>query len=208
MSLNEGKTPLLINNLYRESVANISATEFEVLCLKVLNCYAEAEHLSNFSIQHNVHISTDDGTYQIDVYASFSAMGVEFKVITECKRYSKPVSREKVAALCDKVKSLGAHKGIMISTCGFQSGAFQYAKKHGIALLQIIDGNVLHLLNTANPETAEQRKIINFMLDWNKQMPKYYAKEYKTMDFPDRTIYPSPKMMEEIRKEFIAAHPE
>ena len=152
-------------NPYREFVASISPTEFEELCLEILKGYAEAEHLSDFSIQHNVSIPADDGTYQIDVYARFIAMGVEFKVIAECKRYSSPVSREKVAVLADKVKSLGAHKGIMISTCGF------------------------HL-----------------MLDWYNRMPKYYAKEYATMDFPDKTIYPSPKMLEAIRREFVLAH--
>ena len=195
-------------NPYREFVASVSPTEFEKLCLEILKSYAEAEHLSEFSIQHNVSIPADDGTYQIDVYARFVAMGVEFKVIAECKSYSSSVSREKVAVLADKVKSLGAHKGIMISTCGFQSGAFEYAKKHGIALLQVIDGNVLHIMNAANPETEDQKRELYLMLDWYNRMPKYYAKEYTTMDFPLRTIYPTPKMMEEIQQEFILAHKE
>ncbi len=195
-------------NPYREFVASVSPTEFEKLCLEILKSYAEAEHLSDFSIQHNVSIPADDGTYQIDVYARFVAMGVEFKVIAECKRYSSPVSREKVAVLADKVKSLGAHKGIMISTCGFQSGAYEYARKHGIALLQIIDGNVLHIMNAANPETEDQKRELYLILDWYSRMPKYYAQEYTTMDFPLRTIYPTPKMMEEIRQEFILAHKE
>lgn len=195
-------------NPYREFVASISPTEFEELCFEILKSYAEAEHLSDFSIQHNVFIPADDGTYQIDVYARFIAMGVEFKVITECKRYSSPVPREKVAVLADKVKSLGAHKGIMISTCGFQSGAYEYAKKHGIALLQIIDKNALHIMNAANPETEEQKREIYLMIDWHNRLPQYYAKEYATMDFPDRTIYPSHQMMETIRREFVLAHKE
>ncbi len=193
-------------NPYRELVASISPTKFEVLCLEILNSYAEAEHLSNFSIQHNIQVAVDDGTYQIDIYASFIAMGVEFKVIVECKRYSTPVSREKVAVLNDKVRSLGVHKGIIISTCGFQSGAYEYAKKHGIALLQIIDKNVLHIMNAVIPETEEQKRQIQLMVDWHKRMPKYYAKEYATMDFPDRSILPSPNMIEKIRQEFITAH--
>ena len=122
-------------NPYQEFVASISPTEFEELCLEILKSYADAECLSDFSIQHNVCLSADDGAYQIDIYARFIAMGVEFKVIAECKRYSSPVSREKVAVLADKVRSLGVHKGIIISTCGFQSGAYEYSKKHGIALL-------------------------------------------------------------------------
>lgn len=195
-------------NFYRDFVASISPTEFEELCLEILKGYAEAEHLSDFSIQHNVSIPADDGTYQIDVYAKFIAMGVEFKVIAECKRYSSPVSREKVAVLADKVKSLGAHKGIMISTCGFQSGAYEYAKKHGIALLQVLNRDVLHIMNAANPETEEQKRELYLMSDWYSRMPKYYAKEYATMDFPDRTIYPTPKMVDELREAFILAHKE
>lgn len=50
-------------NPNREFVARISPTEFDVLCLEILNSYAEVEHLSNISIQHNAHIPTDDGTY-------------------------------------------------------------------------------------------------------------------------------------------------
>lgn len=195
-------------NPYREFVASISPTEFEKLCLEILKGYAEAENLSDFSIQHNVSIPADDGTYQIDIYARFIAMGVEFKIIAECKRYSTPVSREKVAVLADKVKSLGAHKGIMISTCGFQSGAFEYAKKHGIALLQVIDGSALHILNAANPETEGQKRELFLMLDWYSRLPKYYAKEYTTMDFPLKTIYPTPKIMEEIQREFYIANKE
>ena len=61
-------------------------------------------------------------------------------------------------------------------------------------------------MNAANPETEEQKQKLYLMLDWYNRMPKYYAKEYATMDFPDRTIYPSPKMLEAIRREFVLAH--
>lgn len=192
-------------NPYREFVANISPTEFEELCVAILKGYAEAENLPHFLIQHNVNIPAYDGTYQIDIYAKFIAMGVEFKVIAECKRYSSPVPREKVAVLADKVKSLGAHKGIMISTCGFQSGAYEYAKKHGIALLQVIDRDVMHIINIDISETKDQKQEF-LILNWHNRAPKYYAKEYKTMDFPERTIYPTKKMIEQMRQEFILSH--
>ena len=195
-------------NPYLNFVASVSPTEFEELCLDILKCYAEEENLSNFSIQHNVKIPADDGTYQIDVYASFFALGVKFEVLAECKRYTSAVSREKIAVLADKVRSLGAHKGIMMSTSGYQSGAYEYAQKHGVALLQIINKNVLHIMNAANPETEEQRQELKLMLDWNNRMPKYYAKGYTTMDFPNKTIYSSIKMIETIRQEFILVHPE
>lgn len=189
--------------MYEKIATDISPTEFEKLCMEILKGYAETEKLADFSIEHNVRIPADDGTYQIDVYARFIAMGVEFKVIVECKRYSSPVPREKVAVLADKIRSVGAHKGIMISTCGFQSGAYEYAKKHGIALLQVINRDLLHIRNAANPETEEQKRELYLMAAWYRRLPQYYAREYEEFWIPTKTIYPPPSMIEAARQQFI-----
>ena len=129
------------------------------------------------------------GQYQIDVYAEFIALSVKFKVIVECKRCTKPVEREKVVILADKVWSLGAHKGVLISTSGLQKGALEYAKKHGIALLQIFDKHVMNIQNSLYPTNLIQTEFI-------RQSPKYYAYQwdYSLEDFPDRRIYPSESM--------------
>jgi restriction endonuclease Mrr len=123
-------------NPYREFVSKISSAEFELFCLDVLKEYANKECLTDFSITHNKKIKTNDGEYQIDIYTEFVALSVRFKVVVECKRTIRPIEREKVVALSDKVRSIGAHKGILISTSGFQSGAIEYSKIHGIALIQ------------------------------------------------------------------------
>lgn len=65
----------------QEYVCRISPEEFEYHCLNILRDYAEKEQLKNFCITHNEKIAAYDGTYQIDVYATFVAMGVKFKVI-------------------------------------------------------------------------------------------------------------------------------
>lgn len=101
-----------IINPYRKFVASISVTEFEKYCLEVLNAYAEAEALKDFSILHNQKVQTNDGEYPIDIIAEFVALSVGFKVIVECKCYMRPVECEKIVVLADKVRSLGAHKGI------------------------------------------------------------------------------------------------
>ena len=107
-------------NLYRELDANIKPRDFEIFCME---SYAEREHLQNFKIAHNQKIETDDGTYQIDVLAEYTALGVKNTVIVECKKQSRSVEREIVAALDRKLQSIGAQKGILISTAGFQTGA-------------------------------------------------------------------------------------
>ena len=104
-------------------VLGLSPTDFEKHCYSILEGYAEEEGLKDFTITHNVRIETYDGTYQIDVYAEFTALNSKFKVLCECKQYTSSVSREKVAVLHDKIESIGAHKGILLATSDFQSGA-------------------------------------------------------------------------------------
>ncbi|WP_217595561.1 restriction endonuclease [Cohnella sp. GbtcB17] len=190
---------MAIINPYREFVASISALEFEKYCVEILEAYAEAEALKDFKILHNQKVRTHDGEYQIDIVAEFVALSVDFKVIIECKRYKRPVEREKIVVLADKVRSLGAHKGILISTSGFQSGATEYAKQHGIALLQIFDKYMMHIQNSINPT------IDHLLIEFIKRSPKFYAYQWGTSlsDFPDKQIYPSETMKLEIKEKIL-----
>ncbi|MDG0794072.1 restriction endonuclease [Cohnella ginsengisoli] len=135
----------------------------------------------------------------MDRIAEFVALSVDFKVIVECKRYTRPVEREKIVVLADKVRSLGAHKGVLISTSGFQSGATEYAKQHGIALLQIFDKYIMHIQNSSNPQTD------HILIEIIKRSPKFYAYQWDTMlsDFPDKQIYPSETMKLEIKEKIL-----
>ena len=189
-------------NPYRELKASITPTEFEKYCLEVLAGYGEKEQLPNFEIIHNTKQKAADGLYQIDIFTKFTAMGVEYKTIVECKMHSNSIKRELVVVLADKVRSLGAHKGILISTSGFQRGAQGYAKEHGITLIQILDRDVLHIMNAATPETQEQERQLLLMVELHHRMPKYYAMAYTDYDFPSDRIYPTDKAIENIREQF------
>ncbi len=179
----------------QEHVCSISPTQFEEYCLKILNGYAEEEKLTEFAITHNVVISATDGEYQIDVYAEFTAMGVKFKVLCECKRYSHPVSREKVAVLHDKIASIGAHKGILLSTSGFQSGAIQYAKTHGIALIHVYDHRIEHLTHSSD---GSQNIEDDPFLYAERNRPPYDAFDCTSETEEPRMIYPTTSMMKRL----------
>jgi len=107
--------------------------------------------LSEFSATHREALTGMDGEYEIDVAVRFQAMGVPFLVLVECKRYRKPVEREVVQVLYDRMRSIGAQKGILFSTSKFQSGALEYATRHGIALIQLVDGNALIMGRSSEP---------------------------------------------------------
>lgn len=177
-------------NPYLDIASKITPVEFELFCLEVLKAYAESEQLTDFSIIHNKRVNNADEVYQIDIYIEFSALSVKFKVLAECKQYSRNVGRDAIIILSDKVKTLGAQKGILLSTSGFQSGAIKYAKEHGIALLQIIDKNIIHIQASINPTSNPQHR------EYYLHSPPYYVFEYSGLisDFPDKKIYPTASM--------------
>jgi hypothetical protein len=76
-----------------------------------------------------------DGEFEIDVTLRFSTLGLSFLVLVECKHHRYPIKRDVAQVLRDKVSSVGAHKGVIYSTAPFQTGAIEYAKHHGLALI-------------------------------------------------------------------------
>ena len=116
--------------------------EFELLVKDYLETIGKG--LEQFKITHNKKIQGSDGTYQIDILASFKALDGDIKVLVECKQYTQAISREKVQILYDKLRSVGAQKGMLFATSPFQTGAVNYASQHGISLVQVvkIDSNL------------------------------------------------------------------
>jgi restriction system protein len=146
----------------------ISPSEFEKL---VKGYFLEiGGRLKNFNATHNVKIKSFDGDYQIDVFAEFEALNTDIKVLVECKKHKTRIKREVVQILFDKLRATGSHKGIIFSTSGFQRGAEEYAKKHGIALITVIDGKL-----TVKTKSAEKPKVSEEYLRMF-DVPKYVGK--------------------------------
>jgi restriction system protein len=96
--------------------------------------------LESFRVEHRELVAAPDGQYEIDVTARFRQLGVDFVVLVECKDHARPVEREDVQVLADKKRATGAQKALLVATNGFQKGAIEYAKVHGVALVRIIEG--------------------------------------------------------------------
>ncbi len=133
----------------------ISPTEFEKL---VRDYFLEISGtLKNFKAIHNVKLKSFDGDYQIDVFAKFEALKTEIKILVECKKHKNKIKRETVQILFDKLRATGSHKGILFSTSGFQSGAEKFARKHGIALITVIEGKLtIHVKSAEKTEISEE----------------------------------------------------
>ena len=165
-------------NYFRKISATITPQEFELFCLSLLSQTKDFSNLSNISIEHNKIYEAIDGTYQLDGYIEYLAFGVTMKVIVECKLYNQSIKRDAIVILHNKIQSIGAHKGIFMSSAGFQSGAVEYARIHGIALIQIVNGSILTIENSSNPD-------IELLRQKNRNIPKYVALIYDLdADFP------------------------
>ena len=126
--------------------------------------------LSEFSINHLETLEGVDGNYSIDITARFQALGANFLVLIECKRYKNPIERELVQILNDKLHSVGAQKAMLFSTSKFQSGAIEYASTHGIALVQLVNGESTYHTRAADgvrhkpPPWANIPKYVGWLL--------------------------------------------
>ncbi|MDE2822096.1 MAG: restriction endonuclease, partial [Chloroflexota bacterium] len=82
----------------------------------------------------NKTVSGARSTHDVDVYVTFRQFGQECRWIVECKLWSKPVAKETVHALRDRVDDLGADRGVIFSESGFQAGARTAAQTTNILL--------------------------------------------------------------------------
>lgn len=54
-----------------------------------------------------------------------------------------------------KVRDVGAHKGILFSTSGFQSGALEYSRVHGLATVAVVKGTWLYMTRAEHSAPVE-----------------------------------------------------
>jgi restriction system protein len=117
---------------------SLSPEEFEKSVRAALDI--DSVGLKDYESNHKEVIASHDGEYEFDVTIRFSALGFEYITLVECKKYKRKVEREKVMVLWAKIQSVGAHKGVIFSTGGYQLGAITYAENHHIALVHVTDG--------------------------------------------------------------------
>ena len=127
----------------------MTAEEFELAVKGILE--KSAHGLSAFHAEHREKLKGLDGSYEIDITARFEALGANFLVLVECKHHKNPIKRELVQVLHDRMRSTGAQKGMLFSTSGFQEGALEYAKLHGIALVRMVEGKTIFETKSFGP---------------------------------------------------------
>ena len=121
----------------------ITPKEYEKQVVKWLK--STGDSLTQFKVNHLEHLSGTGGEYEFDALAKFTILnGAQIIVLVECKRYSRPVERDHVMTLWAKLQDVNAHKAMVFSTCGFQSGALEYARSKKISTVTFVAGEFLY----------------------------------------------------------------
>ncbi|MCT7908745.1 restriction endonuclease [Arcobacter lacus] len=84
-------------------------------------------------------IGKSSAKHEIDVFYQFEKANVIHKVAIECKDTTAPVSKGKVQEFIAKIQDLTNVIGIMVSRNGYQSGAEDFGKYHGLLMLRTQD---------------------------------------------------------------------
>lgn len=101
---------------------------------------AQLHETGDVKVDHNVVLIGRSGApRQIDVVIRHRQDLYEHLIIAECKYWNSNVTRDEVDALSISVREVGAARGVIFSTKGFQSGAITQAKHENIDLYVVRD---------------------------------------------------------------------
>ena len=90
---------------------------------------------SGFIVDSEKNIKTVRGIVNIDVYAEDISQKPKIIYLCECKYWQKAIPKSVVHSFRSVVNDFGANCGLIISSYGFQSGAFTAATNSNIMLL-------------------------------------------------------------------------
>lgn len=101
---------------------------------------AELHATGEVKIERDVVLQGRSGvTRQIDVLLRHRQNFYEHLVIIECKYLRRAVTRAVVDALATAVQDLGAARGVIFSSSGFQKGAVRQARHENVDLFRVRD---------------------------------------------------------------------
>lgn len=99
---------------------------------------AELHRTGSVTVEHNVTLTGRSGApRQIDVLVRHKEGLYEHLIVVECKYRKSPLARHHVDAMETTIREVGASRGVIFSTNGFQRGAIEQAAAAKIGLFQI-----------------------------------------------------------------------
>ena len=120
-----------------EKAKELSPDDYERLVSKLMQTHLGGDHAGAMRVLRKKKYLGKSGQYhEIDVAIEISFGAMDLVVLVECKRHNRPVGVEDVMTLKYRLSDIAAHKGIIVSTNGFQAGTVRVARAERIALVR------------------------------------------------------------------------
>jgi hypothetical protein len=100
-----------------------------------------AEFLSQigFATATDVTLEGARASHDVDVTARISLAGIDQLWLVECKRWQRPVPKERALTFIGVVDDVGADRGLIFSESGFQAGAIRAVQNTNVTLTSLTD---------------------------------------------------------------------
>lgn len=92
-----------------------------------------------FSVQVEEKVRGARGEHDVDVTARITVATIPQLWLVECKRWRRPVPKERVLTFIGVVNDIGADRGLLFSESGFQAGAIRVATNTNVTLTSLLD---------------------------------------------------------------------
>jgi restriction system protein len=88
-----------------------------------------------FTVEVEKTVQTVRGEVELDVYAEEEVRGRRYSIICECKHWKSRVPQNVIHAFRTVVADIGANIGYIVSSSGFQQGAFKASDLTNVSLV-------------------------------------------------------------------------
>ena len=150
---------------------------YELLTKKIFQDILNQSEVKTIHVEHNVTLQGKSATHQIDVYWKFELNGIPYETIVQAKDLNRAVSQGALLQFKGVLDDLpGSPVGIFVTRTGYQRGARDFAKTHGIALYELrepadkdFEGKIkeIHVqMNFQIPLVSQQQPVVD--VEWAK----------------------------------------
>jgi len=159
---------------------------FEVLVRQIFQKIVDADAERTIQVRQNVTLQGKHAKHQIDVYWEFEhPKGIVYRTVVQVKDWNKPIYQGELLKFKGVLDDLpGQPKGVVVTRSGYQQGAADYAKAHGILLFELSEWRSasqprlsLTTLGSARMEVMgnwdpEKREVLSLVLKTTSFEPK------------------------------------
>ena len=152
--------------------------------------------LSDYTIEieHDTKLKGKSGaSHQIDVFVQIFMPLITIKEIVECKYWNSKVKKSQVTVLDSIKDEVNANRATIISRKGFQKGAIQYARFHGINLYKIITPDELGIHTAVFETKGMVNEVVEVKVELEAkdiiQLGETFQKDHNKKKYNEVTIY-------------------